>query len=206
MIYIVGAGGHARVVAEALRASGCTVHGFIIPASEITKVDKKDFEILDDDQVINSIPPKSISLVNGIGNLAPRQDTFNRYTSAGFQFISFTHPFSSTAQDVTIKSGVQILAGAIVNSGTTIQDNTVINTNASVDHDCQIGPHVHIAPGATICGNVQIGAGSMVGAGATVIQNIQIGSGCVVAAGAVVCKNVPDQTLVKGVPAKSGAN
>jgi UDP-perosamine 4-acetyltransferase len=80
--------------------------------------------------------------------------------------------------------------------------NSILNTNASVDHDCLIANHVHIAPGATLSGGIRVGEGTLVGAGAVVIQSIEIGSQCVVAAGAVVIHDVAAYTRVAGVPAR----
>ena len=46
------------------------------------------------------------------------------------------------------------MAGVVIQSGSVIGDNVIVNTNASVDHDCRIGQHVHLAPGVVVCGNV----------------------------------------------------
>jgi UDP-perosamine 4-acetyltransferase len=78
----------------------------------------------------------------------------------------------------------------------------LVNTRASVDHDCKIGPHTHLGPGATLSGGVQVGRASHIGCGATIIENIHIGCGVMVAAGAVVIAPVPDNTIVRGVPAR----
>jgi UDP-perosamine 4-acetyltransferase len=54
---------------------------------------------------------------------------------------------------------------------------------------------VHLAPGATLCGDVRVGAGAFIGAGAVVIQGCAIGAGAVVAAGALVRRNVGAGTV-----------
>jgi len=71
-----------------------------------------------------------------------------------------------------------------------------------VDHDCQIGDHVHIAPGAALSGSVMMGEGCHVGVGATVMQGKTIGQGAVVGAGAVVVDDVAPGVTVYGVPAR----
>ena len=48
------------------------------------------------------------------------------------------------------------MAGTIIQTNTTIADNSIINTGALIDHDCQIGSHIHIAPGTKISGSVNI--------------------------------------------------
>jgi len=84
----------------------------------------------------------------------------------------------------------------------TIGVNAIINTRASVDHDCVIGGHVHIAPGVVLGGGITIGVGSHIGAGSSVIQNIRIGENALVAAGASVVTDFPDGANIAGVPAK----
>lgn len=94
------------------------------------------------------------------------------------------------------------MAGAVVQAGARMEDNVLTNTKASVDHDCCIGEHSHIGPGATLSGGVRIGAGCHIGCGATIIENIQIGRGVMIGAASLVIAPVPDSTSVRGVPAQ----
>jgi acetyltransferase EpsM len=94
------------------------------------------------------------------------------------------------------------MAGAVVNAGTVIGNHSVINTCASVDHECQIGDYVHIAPGAHLCGLIQVGEGTLIGAGASVIPCVKIGRWCTIGAGAAVVSDVPDGATVVGVPGR----
>ena len=45
-------------------------------------------------------------------------------------------------------------------------------TRASVDHDCQIGKHAHIAQGVTLSGGVFVGDETLVGMGSSVIMKL----------------------------------
>ncbi|WP_061214979.1 DapH/DapD/GlmU-related protein [Syntrophomonas wolfei] len=94
------------------------------------------------------------------------------------------------------------MAGAVIQALVTIGVNTIINTRASVDHECLIGDHVHIAPGTTISGGVKIGDNVLIGAGATIIQGIHIGASSIVGAGAAVTKDVREGVIVMGIPAR----
>jgi UDP-perosamine 4-acetyltransferase len=94
--------------------------------------------------------------------------------------------------------GVQVMAGAIVQPGVRVGANSVLNSRSSVDHDCVIGSHVHVAPGAVLCGSVVVGDHAFVGAGATVIQGVHIGAGAVIGAGVVVIRNVAKGAVVYG--------
>ena len=94
------------------------------------------------------------------------------------------------------------MAGAVIQAGVRVAENTIINTKTSVDHDCQIGSHVHLAPGVTVCGNVKIGDSVHVGSGATIIQGIIVGPRCLIGAGTLVRSNVPAGATVIGVPGR----
>ena len=94
------------------------------------------------------------------------------------------------------------MAGAVIQPGTRLGVNTIVNTRASIDHDCIIGDHVHIAPGAVLSGEVRVGNCSHIGCGATIVQGVKLGEATVIGAGAVVLKDVPDGTTVVGVPAR----
>ena len=65
-----------------------------------------------------------------------------------------------------------------------------------------IGDFVHIAPGATLGGDVHVGAETFIGPGATVAAGIRIGARAVIGAGAVVVRDLPADVTAWGVPAR----
>ena len=94
------------------------------------------------------------------------------------------------------------MAGSVIQPGSVIGRNVIINTRTSIDHDCEISDHVHVAPGVTLSGKVKIAAGAHIGTGATVIQGINIGANSMIGAGAVVVSDVAGDSKVIGVPAR----
>lgn len=111
-------------------------------------------------------------------------------------------PSTIVSAQSTIGEGSMLFQGVIVQTNTRIGSHVIINTAASVDHDCDVGDFVHIAPHATICGFVRIERGSYIGAGATILPGVTVGENATVGAGAVVVRDVPPNTVVTGVPAK----
>ena len=81
----------------------------------------------------------------------------------------------------------------------------LINTAASVDHDCRIGAHVHVAPGAVLSGSVTVEEQVHIGVGAVVVQGVTIGAGSLIAAGAVVSADVPEQHVARPAKGEIGA-
>jgi sugar O-acyltransferase (sialic acid O-acetyltransferase NeuD family) len=203
-VVIVGAGGHGQVVADALKACQHSVGGFVDENSALWGKLINEDPVLGGDEFLNTQPGSR--LANGIGSikwLDRRREVFLRLQSKGFYFVTIMHPRSITASNLKIDEGAQIMAGAILQSGTSVGQNTIVNTGAIVDHGCTIGPHCHIGPGSTISGDVYIGEGTHIGAGATIIQGRHIGLNVVVGAGAVVVDDIPDKQLVVGVPARA---
>jgi len=194
-VIIIGAGGHAQVLLDALQLSSCKILGFVDPAYAKGASGPRGLPMLGGDEVLDGFSVSEVQLVNGIGSIGPttsRGSVWRRGKAAGFTFAQVVHPSAVISPGATLGEGVQIMAGCIVQTGAEIGANSIINTRASVDHDCKIGETVHIAPGVTLSGNVRIGDRAHIGTGAVVIQGISIGADSLVAAGAVVYRDLPE--------------
>ena len=204
-VIVLGAGGHAKVLINALQMCSVEILGVTDPDPALIGQEILGVPIIGTDGELKNYSVKQVQLVNGLGsvNLSKvRCSLFDEYKRLGFIFASVIHSSAVVASDVKIGEGSQIMAGTVIQPGSCISCNTIINTMASVDHDCIIGDHVHIAPGVTLSGGVTVGELSHIGTGATVVQGVSIGCGCLVAAGAVVVKDIPDGAMVRGVPAQ----
>ncbi|CAA7614389.1 acetyltransferase [Magnetospirillum sp. SS-4] len=201
-IVIVGAGGHGKVLADALLARGEAVAGFVDADSRLHGQTVLGLPVLGGD---DRILPGWL-LVNGIGSVADpglRMRVERSFGQRGFCFLTVIHPAASVARGVSSGEGCQIMAGAVIQADATLGRGVIVNTRASVDHDCRLGDFVHIAPGATLSGGVDVGEASHIGTGAVVVEGVRIGRGCLVAAGAVVVREVPDGARVAGLPARA---
>ena len=205
-VIIVGGGGHAKVVADVLQLQGYSVLGYTDIDSEKGYL-PSTIPFLGNDQAIFGHQPASIFLANGLGSVrstAGRRQLYERFANAGYQFVKLIHPSAVVASNVMLGEGAQIMAGAVIQPGTSVDKNVIVNTKASLDHDCLISNHVHVAPGVTISGGVCVGEGTHIGTGAIIIQGISIGENCLIGAGAVVVADVKDGMAVTGVPAREG--
>lgn len=204
-VIVLGAGGHAKVLIDALLLNGCNIIGIV--DRDTSEIGKKilGVPVIGSDEIVLEYPATKVQLANGLGSVGStkaREKLFNIFAEQGYQFLNIIHPSAIIARDVRLQAGIQIMAGVVVQTGSYIGVNSIINTRAAIDHDCIIGANVHIAPGVILSGGVQIDDGVHIGIGATVVQGIKIGQGSIVAAGTVVIKDVPPHVTIKGVPGK----
>ena len=196
-LFVVGAGGHAKVVIAALEARGENVVG-----------------VLDDDAAKHGSKILGVSVVGAceeldharadavlaIGDNATRKQLAGRL--AGVTWRAVVHPRAIVHTSVRLGEGSVVLAGAVVQPDATIGPHAIVNTAASVDHDCELGAFVHLAPGVRLAGDVVVEEGAFVGIGASVLPGRRIGAWSTVGAGAVVVDDVPPGAVSLGVPAR----
>ena len=204
-IIVLGAGGHTKVLIDSLLAADINVVGITSINSHDINNKVYGINIIGNDESISRYSPESIRLVNGIGStgkIEKRQRLFDYFKERGYSFASVVHPSAVISPDVQIDEGVQVMAGSVIQPGSVIKKNTIINTKVSVDHDCIIGAHVHLAPGVTISGGVCVEDAVHIGTGALVIQGIHIGKKCLIGAGSLVLNNIKEGSTVFGLPAR----
>lgn len=212
-VIVIGAGGHARVVADALLAAGVRVLGFTDADASLHGRQALGLPVLGDDEVLAHHSRSEVQLVNGIGGvghaadagagrLSLRRRIQQRLMAEGWRFAGVRHPSVVVSRFAQVSNDAQLLAGCIVQTGAQIGEGAIVNTAAVVEHDARVGDWCHIAPHALLCGEVSIGEGSHIGAGAVVRQGLTLGPGTVVGAGAVVVRSFEGGVVLAGVPAR----
>lgn len=204
-VLILGAGGHAQVIADILlrmRDAGAAIApiGYLDDNIGLTGRALLDLPVLGGISEASSIDHDAV--VVAIGHNATRKRIFAALTAQNERFVIARHPSAIVAPDVLIGPGAVICAGVVANPGSVIGANVILNTGCTVDHHNVIGDHAHIAPGVHLGGDVQIGEGTLVGIGATVIPQRTVGNWSVIGAGSVVTKNIPDHMVAGGMPAR----
>lgn len=202
LIWVIGSGGHAKVVIDALRASGeCDVAGILDDAPE-----RWGAEVLGV-PVRGEISERSIvrlaieSAVIAIGSNSTRAEVARRFGHR-LSWSRAVHPTAYLAPGVRLGEGSVVLAGAIIQPDTVIGDHAILNTMCSVDHDGVIGDFTHVGPGAHLAGNVRVGEGAFLGVGSCVVPGRLVDAWSTVGAGGVVVTDIPRGAIAKGVPAR----
>ncbi|WP_312900830.1 acetyltransferase [Chryseobacterium taichungense] len=191
-MYLYGASGHGKVVAEVAEESGYNIEAYI--DMNLSKNELLNYT------VHHNPPSKHIDVVVSIGNNKIRKNIVEENTL--FNYITLIHPKSSVSKRAHIEEGTVVMAGVTINASVNIGKHCILNTNSSIDHDCVLEDFVHISPNAALGGSVYVGEGTHVGIGACIIQGIRIGKWCTIGAGAVIINDIPDGSTVVGNPGK----
>ncbi|MBN9299341.1 MAG: acetyltransferase [Filimonas sp.] len=195
MVYLFGAGGHAKVITEILQDSNKLISAFIDGNPALTAF--WDYPVYR--ELPDTFDRSADEVIIAIGNNAVRKRIVE---NLDVNYTTAIHPKATISKRATIGEGSVVIGNALINADTKVGRHCIINSSASVDHDCTIHDFVHISPNASLCGNVTIGEASHIGAGATIIPGITIGKNVVIGAGAVVIRDIPDNAIAVGNPAK----
>ena len=205
-VVVIGAGGHASVVLDALIALGVDVHGLLDADAARVGEQVLGHPILGGDDLLPLLPGAGVTHyvvgIGSVGNTVPREMASRAAEAAGLQPFTVVHPTAILSPFATLGPGTVVLPGAVVNPNVTTGPHTIINSNATIEHEAALGPFVHIAPGATVLGRVIIQERTHIGAGAVIRQGASIGKDVMVGAGAVVASDLPDEVRAVGVPAR----
>ncbi|MDD4956006.1 MAG: acetyltransferase [Candidatus Omnitrophica bacterium] len=195
-IILIGAGGHCKVIVDAIKlGKEFDIYG-ITDAKLPAKTKILGAPVLGKDEILPDIFRKGIKYafisVGSVKDCSVRKAIDKELKKIGFKLAVIIHPGAIIAKDSEIGEGAFVAAGAVINPGSKIGRNAIINTSASIDHDCEIGDFVHVAPGATLSGGIKVGSETHIGTGANIIQYLKIGKQCLVKAGALLTSNLAD--------------
>ena len=200
-LLIVGAGGHAKVVVDAIRSASCG---------------KISLQMCDDNVALENLILMGLPIITPVARAVESMEAFhvaighNEFRlrlaeyclQAGLAYHTIVHPTSAVASSTELGAGCFIAAHAVVAPMAELNEGCIINHGAVVDHDCVIGRYSHIAPNATLGGEVRLGENVLIGAGTNVLPGVVIGDNCVVGAGAVVLHDLPANATYVGMPAR----
>lgn len=200
-VVIIGAGGHAKVIADIVVRSQDILLGFLDDNLEKEKKVICNYKVLGKIEECIKLKEQNneIQFIIAIGSNLIRKKIVEKYK---LNYYTAIHPSAQIGLEVKIEEGTVVMANACINSCAKIGKHSIINTGAIIEHDNIIENFVHISPQAALAGTVKVGESTHVGIGAIIKNNIEICSNCTIGSGAVVVKNIIEEGTYVGVPAR----
>lgn len=205
-ILLVGGGGHCKSVLDSLLMQSIFSEIAIIDKEE--NIGKKILGIpiiASDDGLLKLYDSgfrNAFVTLGSIGNPSRRVKIFEMLKEIGYTIPNIIDPSALVSPYAKLSDGVFVGKNSIINAGVEILRGAIVNTGVILEHDCMVGEFAHIAPGSVLCGGVNIGQSTHIGAGSMVKQNITIGSNSMIGIGSVVLRDCGDHSISFGNPCK----
>ncbi len=174
-IVIIGAGGHGKVVCDAILAQNeYIINGFVDNSQPVGSTVINNYQVIADQDNMNTLKSQVDFFIVAIGNNKIREEVFNSVKNI-LQPATIIHPSAVIGSEVNIGAGTVILANAVVNVSSRIGENSIINARSVVDHDCVIGNNVHLSIGTLVGSNSLINNGYLSKIGESITTFSKVG-------------------------------
>lgn len=202
-LFIVGAGGQGKVIADLSEVLGFSVKFFDDSFPSKTSLEHWPVSgtVSDLINLEKGNEEYSPNVIVAIGDNEVRSQKLELLERHNFNIVTLIHPSAVISKYSKIEAGSVILGNAVINAFAFIGVGCIINTNCVIEHDCIVRDYCHISPNVALAGGVTVGKKTWVGIGSQVKQLVSIGNNCTIGAGSNVIKNIPDNVTAFGSPA-----
>jgi acetyltransferase EpsM len=201
-LYVFGAGGHGKVVAEAARFDlDYRLRAFLDDDRRRWGQEWDGLPVLGGRGLLASLEDDA-EVALGIGGNVMRAEVAEAVLGWGRTLATVVHPSAVVARGVALGPGTYVAPLAVLHTDAQLGHGCIVNSGAVVEHDCRLGDWVHVSPGAALGGGVRIGEGAHVALGAIVLPGLALGPWATLGAGAVMVHSLPDYATAVGVPAR----
>ena len=188
-IVLVGLGGHAKAVLDLKSFSTKSITSYI---------DKRPMR---DNLGLSYLGDKVTNDIIEIFKILPGFSYYNFHTRerhynvfGEWNSYHFCDPIidesARIGNDSRIGNGTVVFPGVIIGRNVEIGEGCVINSGSIIEHNSIVKRFTHVAPSATICGNVSIGQYSLIGANCTIINGLEICDYAIVRAGEIILEAI----------------
>jgi sugar O-acyltransferase (sialic acid O-acetyltransferase NeuD family) len=202
MIHLIGAGGHCKVVLDALLSGGADPTGITVRDARRERAGQSVLGVpivcpeLDDD-----LAGQEFHVT--IGANEARARLAEAGVARGGTLITIRHPSALVSTFAVVGQGAFVGANATIGPGAVIGVGALINHGAIVDHDVHIGDHAFIGAGSVLGGGSSVGEGARLGPRSVVVSGRRIATGAILPPGSVAARDpdlfpLPDAASVAG--------
>lgn len=203
-LILVGAGGLAREVGEAVTASGRY----------------RILGVVDDDPSLHGTAVGGMPVLGGLDQVYwDRSSYVVVCTGRGrtreaivaqlaihdigpSRFGTVVHPSVHVPRSCFLGVGSVLLAHVAITADAHIGRHVVAMPNVTVTHDDVVGDYATLCAGVSLAGGVTVGPGAYLGTNASVRQDLRVGAGSTLGMGSTLLEDLPDGETWAGVPAR----
>lgn len=185
MIHLIGAGGHCKVVLDALLCGGADRSGITLRDARRERAGRSVlgvlivFPELDEDLAGHDFHV-------AIGANEARARLAEAGLARGGTLVSVLHPSAAVSPFAVVGAGAFVGAGAVLGPDAVVGAGALINHGAIVDHDVQIGDHAFVGAGSVLGGGSSVGQGAWLGPRSVVVSGGRVPAGTILPPGSVV--------------------
>jgi UDP-perosamine 4-acetyltransferase len=189
-LLLIGAGGHAQMLAAWLLEAGMTPEQFYwvdakAPPPDLDQraclwhrpcwLEEAVFANPDDyfSQAGAGGIQQALFAIGSVRSARQRWQIAQRWLSF-IPLVSWRHPSAVIAQTAEVGLGSVVLAGSVVQPFAKVGALGLLNTGSILEHHASLGVNVHLAPGSVVCGAARIGDHGFIGANAVVKQGLEL--------------------------------
>jgi sugar O-acyltransferase (sialic acid O-acetyltransferase NeuD family) len=196
-VIIVGAGGLARILFDALDQQGIQVCGFLDSREELFGQDYLGTPVLG--SPLTYFDPH-YQYISAVGDPKLKRQLLASLVAKSARFFSPPNRFSGS--EVTCGTGNFITPGASISHHVELGNHIYIDTSVIVGHDVIVEDYGTIGAMVFIAGDVHLGPEVAVHPKATIAKGVKVGARATIGIGSVVLWDVPEGETVFGNPAR----
>lgn len=206
-LYIIGAGGFGREVADTVCAINrkekiYDLKGFVDDAETLQGTVINGVSVVGTISTLKELALKErVYAVVAIADTKARENIVNQLPSE-VVWETLIHPSATVSEYSVYGRGCVIQANAIICPNTHIGNHCIINATSGMGHDSSIDDYVSIMSFCDITGYVTVGRSTFMGTSVSIVPSTKIGEHAYLCAGSVVMKDVEKFSTVLGNPAK----
>ena len=117
-VFVYGAGGHGKVVADILMSTGDTeLAGFADDREELWGTKILGLPVVGNGEWLRREAASSrVAVALGVGEGSSRQLIMERCSQSGMEILTLVHPAATVARSAQLGPGTVVMAGAIINA------------------------------------------------------------------------------------------
>jgi acetyltransferase EpsM len=202
-LYVYGAGGHGKVVADGARHDDThLLQGFLDDDRRRWGQEWNGLPIVGGLDALEGLE-EGAEVALGVGCNRTRAMLARALAASGRHLATLVHPTAVVARGVHLGEGTYVAPLAVLHTDARVGRACIVNTAAVVEHDCWLDDWVHVSPRAALGGGVRIGEGAHVGIGGVLAPGLTLGPWATLGAGAVMIRSLPGGVTAVGVPARA---